>query len=225
MDNSQFREIAITQKFVNQEIADFEPFLSTGILSLTKCCKVATLDFTRHQGGHVISSVNLKNRIQGFNNATEATACAISTDGSVAVISTAEIGHTSNSIFQHGLTLLRLNSKSEVSIAFHLNNNPKMGSRAQNRYYSHLRILSLVRFDEPILLCFEGKHGYMEVFERDPEGSLGYAVDVFMIKNDMLVFLDSLEDFHEGNSFKNSFVDGFVWSIDNQGKISQLQFE
>lgn len=223
--NSQFKEIARTEKLSQDEVADFEPFSSYGILSLTKSCVVSTIDFTRPKKDQIMSSVNLRRRFQGFERGLEAIACAISQDGSFVVISTGKLKTDSRSLSQHGLTLLRTSKELELTVASHLTNTPEFSKLGKGRCYTHMRILTLSRFEDPILLCFEGKYGYMQVFEGDTKPNSGYSVHAYMIKKDKLLFLDILDNFHEGNSFKNCFVDGFVWSIDNSGKISQLQFE
>lgn len=209
---------------VSQEIADFEPFLSSGIFSVSKDGLVEIIDYSQSESFEIVSTLNLKKLSRNFSEGVEAVACAISKNASFAVVSTAKKIPGSQNPVQHTLSLLSLDDDFNLTILDSIND-PQKDSRKSNRCYTHLRFYNSIEYENPLLLCFEGKQGYMEVFEKELNLNFNYSVDVFMVKGSRLCFVECIKDYHLGKSFKNEEIDGCIWSIDNTGRISQISFD
>lgn len=207
-----------------QEIADFEPFLTSGIFSVSKSGIVEIVDYNQREGYEVTSSLDLSENTLGFEQGVEVVACTLSKDAAYAVISTGIADPGSKNYSQNSLILLQLDHNFRISILDNIKDHNK--ERKPSRCYTHLRITNSREYgNDPILLCFESKYGYMEVFEPEQNLNTSYSTDVYVIKGGKLFFVETLQDYHRGKSFKNEEIDGYVWSIDNRGRISQMQFE
>lgn len=205
------------------EIADYDSFLKSGIFSVGRSGLVEIVDYGQNSGFEISSNFDLKKNIKGFIDNIEVISSAVAKDGTLAVVSTGKTYQGTQNCSQNSLILLNIDHNFRISILDNVIDHDR--KRKKSRCYTHLRLYQPSEEEDPLLICFEGKRGYMEVFEKEKNPRASYSADIFMIRGNRLCFVETLKDYHKGNSFKNEEVNGAIWSVDNTGRISQLIFE
>ena len=172
----------------------------------------------------ISTKINLSAADPDFDESCIITCLTVSPSSSLAVISTARTDKRFQQKCQSGLYLLELGDKAEPLRIIGSLKTGMEGISKKGRCYTHMRLYQSQKAQGLILLCFEGRYGFMEIFEKEM-GPMGYLMDVYLVHGNQIRFLETVKGFHKGRTFDNVLRAGVLWTVDSTGIIRALTLQ